>query len=288
MADHLARAASLLLGARGPPGAVSLVRAPSPPSGCSARRLSLSWAESQPIRYAESRGPVPPDRLVRCALRGKGAGVPPILDSSEPDSAAAQDILARLERYAAGTAARRPSAEAYPVTTLDVLPNEVGAAAARPRDRRPVPLRPPARRSSVVRRRSSPTSSFGRPIAIGVTGSSRGDRVEARRRHWFPALGVNLVIGLVAGIALRLHGLTRHGQTAARPRSVNDELLRGHEVERDDRRSARRGSPGPCSCTPSRYRGRSRTRRAGDNLGVVQLAGDRWSLNSPCSPCRSR
>ena len=124
---------------------------------------------------------------------------PPILESSEPDLGRAQDILARLERYAA---ARRPPAtfeETYPVTTLDVLPNK---AAKRRLDPATVDLFPYDLLATIFGCAATILAyvGFGRSIALGITAALAFVGVEARRRHWFPALGVNLVIGLVAGL----------------------------------------------------------------------------------------
>jgi hypothetical protein len=124
---------------------------------------------------------------------------PPILESSEPDLSRAQDILARLERYAA---ARRPPAtvqESYPVTTLDVLPNKIPR---RRLDPATADLFPYDLLATIVGCAATILAyiALGRSIALGITAVLAVIGVEARRRHWFPALGINLVIGLVAGL----------------------------------------------------------------------------------------
>jgi len=123
----------------------------------------------------------------------------PILDSSEPDLPTAQEILARLERYAA---AQRPPAtieETYPVTSLDVLPTKVHRKRFDPAT---VDLFPYDLFATIVGCAATILSyvSFGRPIALVITGILAVVGIESRRRHWFPALGVNLLLGLVAGL----------------------------------------------------------------------------------------
>jgi hypothetical protein len=123
----------------------------------------------------------------------------PILGSSEPDLTAARDILARLERYAATHRAPATVAETYPITTLDVLPTKV------PRNRfspATVDLFPYDLIATIVGCAVTILGyvSFGRPIALAITGVLAVVGVEARRRRWFPALGVNLVIGLAVGL----------------------------------------------------------------------------------------
>jgi hypothetical protein len=123
----------------------------------------------------------------------------PIVDSSEPDFSDAKAVLARLERYAAE---HRPPAtieETYPVTTLDVLPTKVHRKRLDPAT---VDLFPYDLIATIVGCALTILScaSFGRPVALAITGVLAVIGIEARRRHWFPALGVNLVIGLVAGL----------------------------------------------------------------------------------------
>ena len=123
----------------------------------------------------------------------------PIVDSSEPDFTVAQDILARLERYAATHRAPASIEETYPVTTLDVLPTKVPR---RRFDPSTIDLFPYDLLATIVGCALTILSyaSFGRPVALAITGALAVVGIEARRRHWFPALGVNLVIGLVAGL----------------------------------------------------------------------------------------
>ena len=123
---------------------------------------------------------------------------PPLLESSEPDLGRAQEILARLERYAATHRAPATVAETYPVTTLDVLPSK----AAKRFDPATIDLFPYDLLATIFGCAATILAyiALGRPIALAVTAALAVVGVEARRRHWFPALGVNLVIGLVAGL----------------------------------------------------------------------------------------
>jgi hypothetical protein len=165
----------------------------------------------------------------------------PILHSQEIDLAAAKDILARLERYAASvrTAPRDPrTAPAAPP------PKHPMATANAPRDDLlpvavpwPYPRRPDARRTELSqterqtaapkRRRINPATadlfpydlaasivasaltilayiSFGRPVAIGVTVVLAVAAECMRRFRWFPSIGVKLLIGTVVGLVLVL------------------------------------------------------------------------------------
>ncbi len=126
----------------------------------------------------------------------------PILDSSQPDPSAARDILARLERYAAEH--RPPESPAtvaatYPATTLDVLPTRVARKRINPAT---ADLFPYDLIATIVGCAATIVAfaSFGGAIALTIVVALAAIGVETRRRHWFPALGMNLVIGLVAGL----------------------------------------------------------------------------------------
>jgi len=122
-----------------------------------------------------------------------------MLDSSEPEFTDAEEILARLERYVAAHRPPTPIEETYPATTLDVLP----AKARRRRfDPATVDLFPYDLIATIVGCALTIISYawFGRPVALAITAALAVGGIEARRRHWFPALAVNLVIGLVAGL----------------------------------------------------------------------------------------
>jgi hypothetical protein len=102
----------------------------------------------------------------------------------------AQDILERLERYAAVHRARRAVAPiARPVhrfdaATVDLFPYDLlaavlGCAAA-----------------------DLPSIVLAQPAALGFAVGLVGSGAWARRSHWVPSVGVNLVIGTLVGLLL--------------------------------------------------------------------------------------
>jgi hypothetical protein len=129
----------------------------------------------------------------------------PILDSTQPDLVSAKEILARLERYAEAQrsaprpVAPAPSAAAYPSTSLDVLPSKVQRSRFDPAtaDLFPYDLTASILSCAVT---IMACISLGRPIALFVTAVLIVAGEIARRRRWFPSLGVNLVIGAVVGL----------------------------------------------------------------------------------------
>jgi hypothetical protein len=164
----------------------------------------------------------------------------PMLRSQEIDLAAAKDILARLERYAASvrTAPRdplptpgapvpkHPMAAPTAAPRDDILPVAVPWAYARRPDVRTTEV--PQTESQVAaprRRRINPATadlfpydlgasivacaltimayiSFGRPVAVGVTVVLAIAGECMRRFRWFPSIGVKILIGTLAGLVL--------------------------------------------------------------------------------------
>jgi hypothetical protein len=162
----------------------------------------------------------------------------PMLDSPEFDLAAAKDILARLERYAASVRTTRDPRS----VPANAPPKHPMAAPTAPRDdllpvsvpwaypRRPdvaTPAFPQTdwQTSPAPRKRIDPATadlfpydlagsivacaltimayiSFGRPVAIGVTVALAVAGEGMRRFRWFPSLGVKLLLGTVVGLAL--------------------------------------------------------------------------------------
>jgi hypothetical protein len=121
------------------------------------------------------------------------------LERRAPAVGSAQDILERLERYAAARRAARavpaprlvPASPVAPVhrfdaATIDLFPYDliatiVGAASTI--------------LASIV---------FAVPVALAFAGGLALSGEWARRRRWFPSVGVNLVIGVVLGTILVL------------------------------------------------------------------------------------
>ena len=157
----------------------------------------------------------------------------PILDSREFDLAAAKDILARLERYAASvrTAAPASAPPKHPMATTsapraDPLPAKVpwkqyGQPYVQPLEFPPADTHIPRRR----RPRINPATadlfpydlaasiaacavtiiayiSFGRPVAVGATIGLAAAAEWMRRARWFPSIGGKLLIGTIAGLLL--------------------------------------------------------------------------------------
>jgi len=145
----------------------------------------------------------------------------PILDSRQPDFppadlAPAVEILARLERYAAAhrSATVAPEAEAEaqpepaPITaatltyrdfTLDVLPSKTHKSRFDPST---IDLFPYDLSAAILGCALTILAyvSFGLPIAIVITAALVTGGEGARRRRWFPSLGLNLVIGTIIGL----------------------------------------------------------------------------------------
>ena len=143
----------------------------------------------------------------------------PILDSRQPDFpppdlAPAVEILARLERYAAAhrsaTAApeTEPEPEPEPITaatltyrdfTLDVLPSKTHKSRFDPST---IDLFPYDLSAAIIGCALTILAyvSFGLPIAIVITAALVVGGEGARRRRWFPSLGLNLVIGTIIGL----------------------------------------------------------------------------------------
>jgi hypothetical protein len=163
----------------------------------------------------------------------------PMLRSQEIDLAAAKDILARLERYAASvrTAPRDPHSTPdaptpkHPMAAPtaphdDILPVAAPwAYARRPDVRTTAPPETGRQTTAMPRKRINPATadlfpydlaasivacaltimaymSFGRPVAVGVTVALAVAGECMRRFLWFPSIGVKILIGTVAGLAL--------------------------------------------------------------------------------------
>ena len=128
----------------------------------------------------------------------------PILDSRQPEVGSPQDILARLERYAASRRSlTRDTAVAPPFSysdvTLDVLPSKTRKQRVDPST---VDLFPFDLAASIVGCAATILAyvTFGLPIAVMFTAALVAGGEGTRRRRWFPSLGVNLIIGTVVGL----------------------------------------------------------------------------------------
>ena len=162
----------------------------------------------------------------------------PTVGSNEIDLAAAKDILARLERYAASvrTAPRdplAPPAPAVPKHPMAAADRAGGRSAARrgavgvrasarrgpdraavrasPRDRQPKRIDPATADLFPYDLSASIVAcvliimayvSFGRPVALGVTVAIVAAGVWMHRVRWFPSVGVKLLIGTLVGLVL--------------------------------------------------------------------------------------
>jgi hypothetical protein len=149
----------------------------------------------------------------------------PILDSRQPDFtpadlAPAVEILARLERYAAAQRSTTVAPEALPepererepepapITaatltyrdfTHDVLPSRTHKSRFDPST---LDLFPYDLSAAIIGCALTILAyvSFGLPIAIVITAALVIGGESARRRRWFPSLGLNLVIGTIIGL----------------------------------------------------------------------------------------
>jgi hypothetical protein len=128
----------------------------------------------------------------------------PILDSRQPEVGSPQEILARLERYAASrgsTMRETPVASPlnYSDVTLDVLPSKTRRHGLDPST---VDLFPFDLAASIVGCAATILAyvTFGLPIAAMLTAALVAVGEGTRRRRWFPSLGVNLIIGTVVGL----------------------------------------------------------------------------------------
>jgi hypothetical protein len=164
-----------------------------------------------------------------------------MLDSQEFDLAAAKDILARLERYAASVRAAPRDASGAPAAPPpkhpmaasvapadDILPVSLPWAYARQPDVRRADVAPAAwPATEAPRRRINPATvdlfpydlaasivacaltimaniSFGRTAALGFAAALAVGGECMRRFRWFPSIGVKLLIGTVVGLVLVL------------------------------------------------------------------------------------
>jgi len=128
----------------------------------------------------------------------------PILDSRQPDVGSPQEILARLERYAASrrsTMSETPVATPlrYSDVTLDVLPSKLRKHRLDPST---IDLFPFDLAASIVGCAATILAyvTFGLPIAVVLTAALVAGGEGSRRRRWFPSLGVNLIVGTVVGL----------------------------------------------------------------------------------------
>ena len=147
----------------------------------------------------------------------------PILDSRQPDFPPADrgpavEILARLERYAAAHRSTTVAPESSPEPEPEPAPEPITAATLTYRD-----FTHDVLPSKTHKSRFDPSTldlfpydlsaaiigcaltilayvSFGLPIAIVITAVLVIGGESARRRRWFPSLGLNLVIGTIIGL----------------------------------------------------------------------------------------
>jgi hypothetical protein len=137
--------------------------------------------------------------------RGGRVPVPaPILDSRQTEVGSPQEILARLERYAATRRSEMREAHVpvplrYSDVTLDVLPSKLRKHRLDPST---IDLFPFDLVASIVGCAATIAAymTFGLPIAVVLTAALVVGGEGARRRRWFPSLGVNLIIGTVVGL----------------------------------------------------------------------------------------
>ena len=124
-----------------------------------------------------------------------------MLDSRDPAAISPEEVLARLERYVAEH--RAPSPPSAPF-----VPGEAATETFLPDARRPhrrlatIDLFPYDLLASIAGCAATIMAyvSFGRPVAFAVTGALAATGELVRRRRWFPSLGVNLVVGTLAGL----------------------------------------------------------------------------------------
>jgi hypothetical protein len=139
---------------------------------------------------------------------------PTSADPTSADLAPAVEILARLERYAAAHRSETPTAEASPepepepITaatlayrdfTLDVLPSKTHKNRFDPST---IDLFPYDLSAAIIGCALTILAyvSFGLPVAVVITAALVVGGESARRRRWFPSLGLNLVIGTIIGL----------------------------------------------------------------------------------------
>jgi hypothetical protein len=153
------------------------------------------------------------------------------VDSREPEVISAQELLIRLERYAAAhraAVAEAPVADApvatAPTVEAPVVESPASSAIATPAIVPPDATVPASdEHLPTPRRRLNPATadlfpydltasivgcaatimayiSFGRPIALALTAVLLVLGVAMRGRRWFPSVGVNLIIGTVVGL----------------------------------------------------------------------------------------
>jgi len=128
----------------------------------------------------------------------------PMLDSRDPAAISPEEVLARLERYVAEH--RPPSPSSAPSSPF--VPGEAATETFLPDARRPhrrlatIDLFPYDLVASIAGCAATIMAyvSFGRPVAFAVTGALAATGELVRRRRWFPSLGVNLVVGTLAGL----------------------------------------------------------------------------------------
>jgi hypothetical protein len=161
----------------------------------------------------------------------------PTVDANEIDLAAAKDILARLERYAASVRTAppepsepraQPAIPKHPMAVAapadDLLPVAVPWSHPRqPEGRTELPYAPLPRDAQP--KRIDPATadlfpydlaasivacaliimayvSFGRPVALGVTIAIAAAGAWMHRARWFPSVGIKLLIGTLVGLVL--------------------------------------------------------------------------------------
>ena len=132
----------------------------------------------------------------------------PTVERTAPDRGliavgSAQDILARLERYAA---ARRPAA---PRPDLVIEPTLLPARATHAGirhgiDAATIDLFPYDLAAAIVGAVATILASiaFARPLALLCAAGLQASGEWARRHRWFPSVATNLLIGTVVGLVL--------------------------------------------------------------------------------------
>ena len=136
----------------------------------------------------------------------------PVLDSREPDLAVAKDVLARLERYAQAYRTAPRESLPRPPQGLPIVPAAVPTIVVddfQPRDVRrhrwdpaTADLFPYDLVTTIIGCVATIAAflALAQPLAIAVTAALLAGGEYSRRRRWFPSAGLNLVIGVVAGI----------------------------------------------------------------------------------------
>jgi hypothetical protein len=136
----------------------------------------------------------------------------PILDSRQPDLATAKDLLARLERCAEAFRSTRSDSLPWAMPGESILPTTVPTIVVddfQPHDVRrrrwdpaTADLFPYDLAATIVGCVVTVTAflALAVPLAIVITSALVVGGEYSRRRRWFPSAGLNLIIGVVAGL----------------------------------------------------------------------------------------